>query len=125
MYANLKILYDYLMSIDAISGYDALFLKTAKEHADAIEMNLAIITTTHDKKVALEEIYRQAHSLKGSATLMKYDVIAEICGKIIEIVHPKEEIKEVEETSLLNSLLQQLQTRVKEIEERKDVQHSI
>ena len=113
------------MSIHAISGYDALFLKTAKEHTNAIEKNLTALATTYDKEVALQEIYRRAHSLKGSSTLMNYDVIAETCGKIIEIVHPRENIKEIGDTAPLASLLQQLQTQIKEIEERKDVQHPI
>jgi chemotaxis protein histidine kinase CheA len=108
-----------------ISGYESLFLKTAKDHIDVIEKNLKTLTITHDKKVALEEIYRQAHSLKGSSTIMKYDTIAKVCERVIDIVHPQKDIKEIVDITPLQGLLQQLQIQIKEIEERKNAQHSI
>lgn len=85
----LKILYDYLMESGDTSGYIVLYLKTARSHIVAIKSILA-----QQKPADMEELFRHAHSLKGSSDVMGQDSISKICGQIITLIRPRQTIQE-------------------------------
>lgn len=65
------------MPVSDVSSYRGLFIETATDHIRAINSLLVNERTTESE----EEIYRHLHSLKGSASVMGYLDIVELCNK--------------------------------------------
>jgi chemotaxis protein histidine kinase CheA len=120
---NLKILYDYLMPTHDISAYNALFLKSAKDHIDTIENSLSNIISAQDKKTIFEDIYRRVHSLKGSSSVMQHDNISSTCTEIISIIHPEDKIEEPKDISVISRLVNILKEQIKDIDDERKVQN--
>ncbi len=100
-----------------ISSYNGLFLKTAKEHIDIISNNLDALKDISDKQNVYEEIYRRAHSLKGSSSVMGHREITETCTEIVTLVHPLIEASiSDEKLNHLSSLVLNLKRQIDEVE---------
>lgn len=70
-----------------LGSFNELFFTTAFDHVKEIRQQFPLIIEDHDNSEILYEIYRHAHSLKGSSQLMGFVTISELCQQIIAIVH--------------------------------------
>jgi len=64
---------------------DQIFKDEAKNHIWKIEDAVALLGTDSDSKKPLEEIEKNAHSIKASARLMGYNDITSVCNRIENI----------------------------------------
>lgn len=80
-----QILYDFLMPTADTADYKILFLKTAYEHVAEIERLVASFSSGQTTGV-FKEIYRHAHSLKGSSSVMGFSQIAQRCSIIDDLI---------------------------------------
>ncbi|MDO8270091.1 MAG: Hpt domain-containing protein [Candidatus Levybacteria bacterium] len=71
-----------------ISDYNELFLRTAKDHVKALEELVLKLEATGPTPKITEEIFRQAHSLKGSSSVMGFKKITDLCTQIDQTIHP-------------------------------------
>lgn len=78
-----------------ISSYNELFLTTAKEHVEAI---LKVLHNDNDNQ-NLNEVFRRAHSLKGSSEMMNHEQITSICDQIISLIRPEDMVISVDNTT--------------------------
>lgn len=101
-----------------ISSYNGLFLRSAKDHIDTIENKLLPLLNSLNQNDNTEEIYRRAHSLKGSSSVMGYTEISDICNQIIGLVHPQDtEIPNDKSFDTLPDLIDSLKKQIFEIEQ--------
>jgi len=56
----------------------AYFLEEAKEHLDTIEQGLNTLSSTVQEPETLQEIFRAAHSIKGSAAMLELESISTV-----------------------------------------------
>lgn len=78
------------MSAQDLSEYKDLFIQSAKDHLKALEQQISLINPSENSKEILEEIYRRAHSLKGSSAIMGHSSITQLCSGIIDLTHSED-----------------------------------
>lgn len=115
MSESLLILYDYLMIPRDIAGYNDLFLKTAREHIQALESLLSSPSLPD-----IKEVFRHVHSLKGSSQIMGYQEIAKSCSEIIANIRPQGTIltADKELVSNLSTLVTELEKQINRVPEK-------
>ena len=70
-----------------LNSYIQLYLKTAYEYQQKIDMAVTQLEANQVSEEAIETIYIAAHSLKSQSTIMKYTEMAEVCSIIEKIFH--------------------------------------
>lgn len=115
MSESFLILYDYLMTPRDIAGYNTLFLKTAREHIQALESLLSSSSLPD-----IKEIFRHVHSLKGSSQMMGYQEITKLCSEIIANIRPQGTILTAnkELVTSLSLLVKELENQIKKVSEK-------
>lgn len=105
--------------------YRSLFFEEADDHLEQLNNNVLALENNPSDLNLLNEIFRSAHTLKGMAATMGYDVMTEITHKMENIL---EEFKtgELEITSeyisLIFSCLDRLSILVEDLREEKELQ---
>ncbi len=99
-----------------IAGYNMLFLKTAQEHIQVLELLLS-----SDKFPDAKEIFRHVHSLKGSSQMMGYQKIATICSEIISYIRPEGTIIQTNNEAIeqIKKSLDEVKKQLKQLESEK------
>jgi chemosensory pili system protein ChpA (sensor histidine kinase/response regulator) len=62
------------------------FLSEASDHISVLERGISELETSTDKKNLVEELFRSAHTLKGSAALLKLSATSNIAHKMEDIL---------------------------------------
>lgn len=105
--------------------YRSLFFEETDDHLEQLNNNVLALENDPSDLNLLNEIFRSAHTLKGMAATMGYDVMTELTHKMENIL---EEFKtgELEITSeyisLIFSCLDRLSILVEELREEKELQ---
>lgn len=105
--------------------YRSLFFEEADDHLEQLNNNVLALENNPSDLNLLNEIFRSAHTLKGMAATMGYDVMTELTHKMENIL---EEFKtgELEITSeyisLIFSCLDRLSILVEDLREEKELQ---
>lgn len=105
--------------------YRSLFFEETDDHLEQLNNNVLALENDPSDLNLLNEIFRSAHTLKGMAATMGYDVMTELTHKMENIL---EEFKtgELEITSeyisLIFSCLDRLSVLVEELREEKELQ---
>lgn len=69
------------------------FLLEAEEHLEALHKGLAGLDPDGDCEVAIEDLFRSAHTLKGSAAIVKLDAISSVGHRLEDILEGIKERK--------------------------------
>lgn len=114
------------MSAHDLKNYNALFLKSANEHLQIVEVDLQKLSENIDQNFLVEEMYRRIHSLKGSSSIMQYKDIAVICTEIDKILHLTATQPSINSTTLpqIINLVKQIKEHVQMVEQ-KELAHKI
>ncbi|MCX8030397.1 MAG: hybrid sensor histidine kinase/response regulator [Thermodesulfovibrionales bacterium] len=62
------------------------FLSEAEDHVNALESGIAELSNSPEKSYLIEELFRVAHTLKGSAALVKLNITSNIAHKMEDIL---------------------------------------
>ena len=65
--------------------YRTLFVTEAREHLEGISTDLLALEKDAADRAALDNLFRHAHSIKGMAASMGYEVIAQVSHKLEDI----------------------------------------
>jgi len=71
--------------VEEIEEYKEMFLSEAKENLEKLNAALLKLEKHPTDKNSIEEIFRNAHSLKSSAATMKYDKMSKLCHTIEDV----------------------------------------
>lgn len=110
--------------MDDNSIYRSLFFEEADDHLEQLNNNVLALENNPNDLNLLNEIFRSAHTLKGMAATMGYDVMTELTHKMENIL---EEFKtgelqiNSEYISLIFSCLDRLSILVEDLREEKDL----
>lgn len=98
------------------AGYIGLFLKSAKEHIQALEILLS-----SEKLPDTKEIFRHIHSLKGASQMMGYKDIAALCTEIIGYIRPEGVILKANEEHInsIKRTIEHIKERLRVLEPEK------
>ncbi len=108
------------MKIDT-TKYLGLFATSAAEHLEGMERLLKSLRAGVIDDEGMSELYRHAHSLKGSAGLMGFDPIASIAdqvGQIVERTRERKKVLTADSMDLLSAAGQHLASLVRAATER-------
>lgn len=83
------------LSQDDIQKYKALFLQTARNYLQNMQLNISFLLKGEQQIIAIKQIHIDAHSLKSQSQVMGYINIAKI-AEIIEYIFNKEEKESIE-----------------------------
>lgn len=113
---------------DEWSQFQDLYVSTAREYIQSLDESLLKLEKNPQDREAIEEIFRNSHSLKGQSAVMKYDNTAYLCHTIEDIFY---EIKKKrlnlspQVADLLFSAFDSLKKAIDQIEkEKKDIDHT-
>ncbi len=86
-----------LLPQDDINKYKPLYLQTAINYLENMQMQISNLLKGEQKEVAIEQIHIDAHSLKSQSQVMGYNNIAKI-SELIEYIFNKCELENIEVT---------------------------
>lgn len=92
------------------------FLVEAGEHIQTINEGLLALESDSENLGVIDEIFRSAHTIKGSAAMLGFDVISKLAHKMEDLLGKirSREIKPAE--SIINLLLQSIDTLAGQVE---------
>ena len=96
-----------------LSDFKDLYLQTAKENIVAITSGLTNLLQSENSTETIEQVHRNAHTLKSKSNMMGYPRIGEMAKAIEETLY---EVKEGK-TQVTNAMLVTLETIARQIEE--------
>ncbi|MBI4009487.1 Hpt domain-containing protein [Candidatus Roizmanbacteria bacterium] len=88
-----------------ISSYKNLFVESAREFIYLMKKNLQILNIDQQKKEAVYEMFRGAHSLKSQSYAMDYMKTAEFCTVLEDYFHEINDKKRLYSNNLNNVIL--------------------
>ncbi len=65
-----------------LSSFKDLYIKTAKENLQALKNGLFLLEQNGNDEKAIEEVFRNAHTLKSKSLLMGFDKISDLAKSI-------------------------------------------
>jgi len=103
--------------IEELSKYKDTFLSEAKEHIRAMESSLLKLEKNPSEIQLVNDIFREAHTLKSMAATMDYDKIATLCHAIEDVLDgmKKKKIRLEKCVDLLFECFDTLELSLKEI----------
>nr|WP_248629275.1 chemotaxis protein CheA [Enterococcus cecorum] len=113
--------------MDDNSVYRTLFFEETDDHLQQLNDNILELESNPDDMNLLNEIFRSAHTLKGMAATMGYDVMTELTHKmenIFELFKSGKLPVTSEAISLIFKCLDRLGGLVEDLREEKELQHS-
>lgn len=113
--------------MDDNSVYRTLFFEETDDHLQQLNDNVLELESNPDDMNLLNEIFRSAHTLKGMAATMGYDVMTELTHKmenIFELFKSGKMPVTSEAISLIFKCLDRLGGLVEDLREEKELQHS-
>ena len=105
------------LSQDDINKYKALYLQTARNYLENMQVYTSHLLKSEEKEIAIKQIHIDAHSLKSQSQIMGYSDISKV-SEIIEYIFNKDEKENIEVkhdalikiqkalSGLLNSMIQ-------------------
>ena len=69
-----------------MSKYKAMFVSETTEHLQAISQNLLLIEQNPSHPEAIHSVFRSAHSIKGMAASMGFDLIRDLAHALEDLM---------------------------------------
>ncbi len=69
-----------------INKYKDIFLSEARDHVDSMNRSLLNLEKTPHKEEFVNDIFRDAHTLKSMAAAMKYDNVSRLCHAMEDVL---------------------------------------
>lgn len=113
--------------MDDNNVYRTLFFEETDDHLQQLNDNVLELENNPDDMNLLNEIFRSAHTLKGMAATMGYDVMTELTHKmenIFELFKSGKMSVTSDAISLIFQCLDRLSVLVEDLREEKELQHS-
>lgn len=108
------------LSEDDIIKYKKLYLETAKNYMENMQLNVSYLLKGEQRENATKQVHIDSHSLKSQSQIMGYINIAKI-SEIIEYLFNKEEKENIQVPNevliKIQSDIARLQDSLKEIEQ--------
>lgn len=76
------------LSPDDIIKYKNLYLQTARNYLENMQLNISFLLKKEQAETALKQVYIDAHSLKSQSQIMGYNHVAKV-SEIIENIFNK------------------------------------
>lgn len=93
--------------MEDLSKYQALYTITAKENMEKIKNGLAALAKDQTDSVALEDVFRYAHTLKSKSLMMGHQDISGLAKSIEDALSDLINKNNVLSLELLNRLINQ------------------
>lgn len=117
---------DMAESVDEQDDFNR-FIADARLHLDAMEESLGALRSSPSDMEAVESLFRVSHTLKGSAQFAGIPAVAELSGKMEDMLYPIQDVglKSTDQLLLLNLGYATLLQLIEEMEQGKGEETSI
>lgn len=97
-------------NMDDLSSYKTLYISTAKTNIEAIKNGLRVLAEDMSNEQAIEEVFRNAHTLKSKSLIMEHTEISNLAKSIEDsfsaVVNKKNTLSEEVLQALTNQAMQ-------------------
>src|SRR6185369_3343026 len=73
--------------MDDLSQYQELYVQTSKEYIQSLNASLLVLEKNPADKTAIEDVFRNAHSLKSQSAAMGFEQTGYLCHVVEDVFY--------------------------------------